>query len=117
RGCHGRVARALATLREALQQGCCFDPSCAIREFGIAALDYAIAMLVPDFLARFGTIAPHCRLAFRSMGYEASRSALAGGSIDLILSLPAPNAPSLQHTLMTEDVLVLARPGHPIISR
>ncbi|HEY1384791.1 MAG TPA: LysR family transcriptional regulator [Dongiaceae bacterium] len=111
------VAQALATLREALQQGRCFDPSCATREFRIAALDYAIALLVPDFLAHFGTVAPGCRLAFRSMGYEASRASLANGSIDLILGLPAPSGPFLQRTLMTEDFVVLARPGHPIIGR
>ena len=111
------VAQALAILREALQQGRCFDPSCATREFRIAALDYAIAMLVPDFLARFSAIAPGSRLAFRSLGYEESRAALAGGSIDLILGIPAPSGPFLQRTLMTEDFVVLARPGHPIIGR
>ena len=73
------VAQALAALREALQQGRHFDPGSANREFRIAALDYAIAMLVPDFLARFSIVAPGCRLAFRSMGYEAGRVALANG--------------------------------------
>lgn len=111
------VAQALATLRDALQQGRCFDPSCAEREFRIAALDYAIALLVPDFLAHFGTVAPSCRLAFRSIGYEASRAALVNGSIDLILGLPAPSGPFLQRMLMTENFVVLARPDHPIIGR
>ena len=111
------VAQALATLREALQQGRCFDPSCARREFRIAALDYAIAMLVPDFLARFSTVAPGCRLAFRSLGYEEGRVALTNGSIDLILGIPAPSGPFLQRTLLTESFVVLARPGHPIIGR
>ncbi len=111
------VAQALATLRDALQQGRCFDPSCAAREFRIAALDYAIALLVPGFLARFSTIAPGCRLAFRSIGYEAGRSALASGSIDLILGIPAPSGPFLQRTLIAEDFVVLARAGHPIIGR
>jgi DNA-binding transcriptional LysR family regulator len=111
------VAQALATLRDALQQGRCFDPACATREFRIVALDYAIAMLVPDFLARFSTIAPGCRLAFRSLGYEEGRSALAHGSIDLILGIPAPSGPFLQRMLMTEDFVVLARPGHPLVGR
>jgi DNA-binding transcriptional LysR family regulator len=111
------VALVLATLRDALQQGRRFDPGSASREFRIAALDYAIAMLVPDFLARFSTIAPGCRLAFRSMGYEAGRAALADGSIDFILGIPAPSGPFLQRTLMAEDFVVLARPGHPIIGR
>jgi DNA-binding transcriptional LysR family regulator len=111
------VAQALATLREALQQGRRFDPSCATREFRIAALDYAIAMLVPDFLARFSTIAPGCRLAFRSLGYEEGRAALTNGSIDLILGIPAPSGPFLQRTLLTESFVVLARPGHPIVGR
>ena len=111
------VAQALATLREALQQGRCFDPSCATREFRVAALDYAIAMLVPDFLARFSAVAPGSRLAFRSLGYDEGRAALAGGSIDLILGIPAPSGPFLQRTLLTESFVVLARPGHPIIGR
>jgi DNA-binding transcriptional LysR family regulator len=111
------VAQALATLRDALQQGRCFDPSCAAREFRIAALDYAIALLVPDFLARFSTGAPGCRLAFRSLGYEEGRAALAGGSIDLILGIPAPSGPFLQRTLMKEDFVVLARTGHPLVGR
>jgi len=111
------VAQALATLRDALQQGRRFDPSSASREFRIAALDYAIAMLVPNFLARFSAIAPNCRLAFRSMGYQAGREALANGSIDLILGIPAPSGPFLQRTLMAEDFVVLAHPGHPIIGR
>lgn len=111
------VAQALATLREALQQGRHFEPKSANREFRIAALDYAIAMLVPNFLARFSTIAPSCRLAFRTLGYEAAREALANGSIDLILGLPVPIGPFLQRTLMAEDFVVLARPGHPIVGR
>jgi DNA-binding transcriptional LysR family regulator len=109
------VAVALATLREALQQGRHFEPRSADREFRIAALDYAIAMLVPDFLARFSIVAPSCRLAFRSMGYEAGRVALANGSIDLILGLPAPTGPFLQRTLMKEDFVVLARARHRVI--
>jgi DNA-binding transcriptional LysR family regulator len=111
------VAQTLATLRDALQQGRRFDPGSAAREFRIAALDYAIAMLVPDFLARFSAIAPGCRLSFRSMGYEAGRAALADGSIDLILGIPAPSGPFLQRTLMAEDFVVLARAGHPVIGR
>ena len=74
-------------------------------------------MLVPDFLARFSIVAPGCRLAFRSLGYEEGRAALASGSIDLILGIPAPSGPFLQRTLMTEDFVVLARPGHPIVGR
>lgn len=111
------VAQALAALRDALQQGRRFDPGSAAREFRIAALDYAIAMLVPDFLARFSAVAPGCRLAFRSLGYEAGRAALADGSIDLILGIPAPAGPFLQRTLMAEDFVVLARPDHPVIGR
>ena len=111
------VAQALATLRDALQQGRRFDPGTAARDFRIAALDYAIAMLVPDFLARFSTFAPGCRLAFRSLGYEEGRAALAHGSIDLILGIPVPSGPFLQRTLLTESFIVLARPGHPIIGR
>lgn len=111
------VAQALATLRDALQQGRRFDPGAAAREFRIAALDYAIAMLVPDFLARFSAVAPGCRLAFRSLGYEAGRAALADGSIDLILGIPAPSGPFLQRTLLAEDFVVLARPNHPVIGR
>ncbi|MEZ5831607.1 MAG: LysR family transcriptional regulator [Dongiaceae bacterium] len=111
------VELALTTLRDALQQGRRFDPGSAAREFRIAALDYAIAMLVPEFLSRFSMIAPGCRLAFRSIGYEAGRAALANGSIDLILGIPAQTGPFLQRTLMTEDFVVLARPGHPVISR
>jgi DNA-binding transcriptional LysR family regulator len=111
------VAQALATLRDALQQGRHFDPGSANREFRIAALDYAIAMLLPDFLARFSIVAPGCRLAFRTMGYEAGRVALANGAIDMILGLPAPTGPFLQRTLMAEDFVVLARAGHPVIER
>src|SRR4030095_4845635 len=111
------VEQALAALRDALQQGRHFDPGSANREFRIAALDYAIAMLIPDFLARFSIVAPGCRLAFRSMGYEAGRVALANGSIDLILGIPAPTGPFLQRTLMREDFVVLARAGHPVIGR
>jgi DNA-binding transcriptional LysR family regulator len=111
------VAQAIAVLREALQQGRSFDPGTATREFRIAALDYAIAMLIPNFLARFSTIAPSCRLSFRSVGYDAARTALTNGSIDLILGIPAPSGPFLQRTLMKEDFVVLARPGHPTIGR
>jgi DNA-binding transcriptional LysR family regulator len=111
------VAQALATLREALQQGRHFEPSSATREFRIAALDYAIAMLVPDFLAHFSATAPGCRLAFRSIGKGAARDALASGQIDLILGLPEPNAPFLQRSLMKEDFVVVARPANPLIGR
>jgi DNA-binding transcriptional LysR family regulator len=68
-------------------------------------------------MMRFTTIAPSCRLAFRSLGYEEGRAALAHGSIDLILGIPVPSGPFLQRTLLTESFVVLARPGHPIIGR
>jgi len=111
------VAQALGVLRDALQQGRCFDPSCATREFRVAALDYAISMLVPDFLAHFSVVAPGCRILFRSLGKDAAREALSGGSIDLIIGIPEPSRPFLQRPLLTEDFVVVARPGNPHVSR
>src|SRR5262245_13230224 len=54
------VARAIAILRDTLHQGQRFDPANAVREFRIAALDFAVALLTPDFLARFAKMAPGC---------------------------------------------------------
>jgi len=111
------VAQTLATLRDALQQGRSFDPSRATREFRIAALDYAIAMLVPNFVARFSAVAPGCRLAFRSLGREGAHKALTNGSIDFIIGIPEPSAPFLQRTMMREDFVVVARRGNPLVGR
>lgn len=111
------VAQTIAVLREALQQGRCFDPRCAVREFRIAALDYAISMLVPDFLAHFSIVAPGCRILFQSVGKDAAREALAGGALDLVIGIPEPTGPFLQRPMLTEDFVVVARPGNPHLRR
>lgn len=113
----GPVAQAIAVLRDALQQGRRFDPGTATREFRIAALDYAISLLVPDFLAHVRKVAPGCRLLFRSTGREAGRQALADGQVDLIIGITDPTDPFLHRTLLKEDYVVVARPGHPHVRR
>lgn len=107
------VAQAIAVLREMLQQGRQFDPATATREFRVAVLDFAIALLIPDFLARFSAQAPGCRVVFRSIGREAGHVALKAGQIDLIIGLPDPGCPFLQRPLLREDFVIVARAGNP----
>lgn len=111
------VAQAIAILRETLQQGRQFDPATAQREFRVAALDFAIALLTPDFLAKFSAEAPGCRVVFRSLGREAGHVALKAGQLDLIIGLRDPNCPFLQRVTMMEDFVVVARPGNPKLRR
>src|SRR5262245_27996168 len=107
------VAQAIALLRGTLQQSRQFDPATAAREFRVAALDFAISLLTPDFLARFSAEAPNCRVVFRSLGREVSHGALKAGQPDLIIGLRVANCPFLQHVTMHEDFVVVARPGNP----
>lgn len=111
------VAQAIAILRDTLQQGRQFDPATAVREFRVAALDFAIALLTPDFLAGFSAEAPNCRVVFRSLGREAGHVALKAGQLDLIIGLRDPNCPFLQRVTMNEDFVVVARPGNPRLRR
>ena len=111
------VARAITLLRDTLRQGQEFDPATAAREFRVAALDFAVALLTPGFLARFGTMAPGCRVVFRALGREAAHAALKAGQIDLIIGLPDPGCPFLQRVLLKEDFVVVARPGNPKVGR
>src|SRR5215510_3919067 len=106
------VAQAIAILRDTLQQGRQFDSATAVREFRVAALDFAISLLIPDFLARFSTEAPGCRVVFRSIGREAGHAALKAGQLDLVIGLRDPNCPFLQRVTMNEDFVVAARPGN-----
>ncbi|HNB25780.1 MAG TPA: LysR substrate-binding domain-containing protein [Alphaproteobacteria bacterium] len=111
------VAQAIALLRDTLQQGRQFDPATATRVFRVAALDYAISLLTPDFLARFSAEAPRCQVVFRSIGREAGHEALKTGQLDLVIGLFEPNCPFLQRVTMREDFVVVARPGNPGLRR
>jgi len=111
------VAQAIALLRDALRQGRHFDPATASREFRVAALDFAISLLTPDFLATFSAEAPGCRVVFRSLGREAGHAALKSGQLDLVIGLRDPNCPFLQRVTMMEDFVVVARPGNPKLRR
>lgn len=111
------VAQAIAILRDTLQQGRQFDPATAVREFRVAALDSAVSLLIPDFLARFSAEAPGCRVVFRALGREAGHIALKAGQLDLIIGLRDPSCPFLQRVIMAEDFVVAARPDNPRLRR
>lgn len=107
------VRQALALIEEALD-GPDFDPAHTQRAFRVAAVDYAIAVLLPRVARRMAAEAPRARLDVRpSIGR--TLDLLDEGEIDLGLMIrSAPPERFAAEPLMRDRYVAVMRPDHPL---
>ncbi len=107
------VREALHHLEEALDPAS-FDPATSTRSFRIAAIDYALAVLVPIVVDRFAQHAPAIDLRFLPV-LGPVLPQLDAHEVDFAITL-VPDLPERfdSFVLGEDDYVILMRMGHPL---
>ena len=114
---HGHALNALGALSQGMAGiGGQADPGLALL---VGALPSVSARLMPDVVAELQRAAPQLRLGIADGGHGHLTTMLRAGDLDVVIGrLGAPETmQGLSFTqLYLEDVAVVVRPGHPILS-
>lgn len=114
----GQIAEILQNVRKVLEPGAPFDPATARREIRIGLLDYGITVFAPRIAVSVMTAAPDLKIDFRHTESGRAVRQIEDGDIDLYIGpLTAPPAEYHRIPLMLSDAVVVARRGHPAISK
>lgn len=115
---YGPVRAALRLLQDGLAPEGEFDPLKAEQRFHLAMNDYAQFALLPPLLARVREQAPKLVLAVEPDAADQLPTRLAAGTLDLALDYLHFDAPELRYQpLHQEELVVIARRGHPALAR
>jgi DNA-binding transcriptional LysR family regulator len=94
-----------------------FDPESSQRVFRIAATDYETALFAPHLL-RADAATTSSRFVFRTLVRREAIDALDAGDIDLLLGYTWKRGEACDAiTLYEEDYLVVAKKGHPAVTK
>jgi DNA-binding transcriptional LysR family regulator len=111
------VRSALNTVSQTLGALSGFDPATSDREFRLGLAELGESFFFPQFLARVMKAAPGVRLRAASGDGGDTQAALARGDIDLAFDFEPPVLPTLRsRRLGVEELVVIARRGHPRVS-
>jgi DNA-binding transcriptional LysR family regulator len=113
-----RLAEALAGV-SSLFAARSFDPATATRDFVLSASDLAEILVLPGLVSALYAAAPGVGLTVRSVDSVPLQSSEArDGQLDLTIGgMPLPGPPYLGAVLFEDDFVILARTGHPAMSR
>lgn len=115
---YGPVRAALRLLQDGLAPETAFAPEHAEQHFHLAMNDYAQFALLPTLLARVRARAPGLLLQVDPDTADTLPARLASGTLDLAIDYLHYEAPELRYqALHQEDLVVIARRGHPALSR
>lgn len=115
---HDHALNALAALSNAMS-GLSGDGEAAALSLRAGALPSVAARLMPEVVADLQASAPHLQLTILDGGHGHLTALLRSGDLDVVIGrLGAPETmQGLSFTqLYLEDVAVVVRPGHPILS-
>lgn len=108
------LAKLIEHLGEFINSAHIFDPSTTQRIFRIAATDNPAAIMAPDLIPLFRTLAPNAQIAFTSPNKATIANALEQGEIDLFIGTTDDGSDELIATPLFQDEFVTAqRIGHP----
>jgi DNA-binding transcriptional LysR family regulator len=111
------VSKTLVELRNALA-GSSFDPATTTRQIRIGSVDAAIAVWIPQLLARTMKEAPHMRVQVLAIDPTRATHALEDGSLDLALSpILRPSSSVRCRALYKVEFVAAVRPTHPLARR
>jgi DNA-binding transcriptional LysR family regulator len=114
----GPLRRALRGLETVLNDAERFDPAVATNRFAIAVRDVLEASLLPGFMERIARIAPAIEISTVHVNRRDIEAELAAGTVDVAFDLLLPFTGAIQRRRVALDqVVVLVREGHPILSR
>ncbi|MDK8875030.1 pca operon transcription factor PcaQ [Paracoccus sp. SSJ] len=115
---HGYALNALSALSQGLA-GISGEVQAAGLSLRVGALPSVLARLMPEVVAELQQTAPHLRLSIADGGHGHLMGLLRSDDLDVVIGrLGAPETmQGLSFTqLYLEDVAVVVRPGHPILS-
>jgi DNA-binding transcriptional LysR family regulator len=113
-----RLAEALAGVA-GLFSARVFDPATSARSFSLATSDLAEILMLPGLLSSLRRAAPGVSLVARSVeAVPLSSPEAREGDLDLTIGgMPVPGRPYLDAVLFEDHFVMLARPGHPALTR
>jgi DNA-binding transcriptional LysR family regulator len=111
---HGPIRQALLLLQTGLSQQDALDPSAEL-SFRLSMNDYALAVFFPHLFAQLKSLAPRLVLSVQRDDAEFIPRQLAFGELDLAIDYLHFDDPDLRYqALRQEQLVVIARPAHPI---
>lgn len=111
------IRQALDLLEGGLRGGDEFEFRRSEREFVVAVEDYGEAVVFPRFCDWLSEMAPSIRLTIRPEPGTLLKTELRDGRVDLAFDYFALQEPAYENrSVLTEDLLCLARRGHPGLS-
>jgi DNA-binding transcriptional LysR family regulator len=113
----GPLGQALASARSALEAGVSFDPARTERSFVMSTSDLGEVVVVPRVLEFLRAEAPGVKVVIRKMPSDPGEQ-LASGALELVVGAPLPpQAGLVRQVVGYDDLVVLAREGHPALRR
>jgi DNA-binding transcriptional LysR family regulator len=113
-----QVRQALQILEVNLRESHKFDPTHTRRNFHISLWEYVGSLMLPTLLQRLEREAPEMSITTSRVKRRDLEAELASGSLDLAIDVPMTTSePIHQERLLGEPFVVMARTGHPGISR
>lgn len=123
------VAEVLVRIRAVMAGSAPFDPGLSARRFVIGAPDAVSAVILPPLLSALGRAAPQITLGVQQLlpdageprperAWRGAFAALDARALDLaVLPLPPVAARFAGRLLYSEDFVIVARAGHPFLTR
>jgi len=112
------IRAALSNLQDALEIGRVFSPAKLERTLRISTLDYAVATLMPQVIARFSKAAPNAALAVVDPPRPEAIQRIRSGLDDLAIGLfDAAPSDMIRSVIVRETFVTVARCDHPNLPR
>ena len=109
------VRTSLQGFERTLREGTRFDPATSERRFTISMRDALEATLLPPLMAAIAKEAPRIDVTTVRGDRRQLEAELLAGTIDAVADILLPASAAIRHApILSDPMVVLARPGHPI---
>lgn len=116
-GIEPRLRIAVEATQGALEGGATFDPATSEATIRLAAVDSALAILIPPIQSALAVEAPGVTLQALPIGRQDAETALSDGALDIAVGVfPNHGAAFVSTPLYRDDYRVAARGDHPAMA-
>lgn len=113
----GPVRRMLRQSRDLLAPAKAFDPVAAVGPFQLVATDYVYSIFLPQLVRRLEKLAPQARIIARTANPYQLKRWFEDGKVELGVGYTEQPPRELRvRRLFEEDVVCIARRGHPAVN-
>jgi DNA-binding transcriptional LysR family regulator len=118
RNLYQRVQPLLSNLKQTLNDFSSFDPALSKRSFTIGVREPVESVVLPIIVTSLIGIAPQIRISTVRLDRANLEADLKSGVIDIAIDVLQPLSGSVRHKkLQDDDLVVVVRKGHPVLSR